>query len=99
MRLMKSRPNAPDFNAANDIAVQALAFLAGDMERLGRFLALTGLDPTTIRQAARQQGFLVGVLDHVLGDEALLVAFAAGHDLAPQDIAEARAVLAGPQVH
>ena len=96
---MKNRASTEEFSAANEIAVEALAFLAEDMERLGRFLALTGLDPSTIRQAAREPGFLLGVLDHVLSDERLLVAFAAGNRFSPQDIAHARTALAGSQVH
>ena len=96
---MKSRHNVQDLSAANDIAVQALAFLGEDTDRLGRFLALSGLDPSTIREAARQPGFLLGVLDHVAGDEALLVAFAAGNGLRPEQVAEARSILAGPSVH
>ena len=35
-----------------NLAVQALAFLAADPERLGRFLAVTGIGPDAIRRAA-----------------------------------------------
>ena len=93
---MKSRDNKQDASSANEIAVLALVFLAEDNDRLGHFLALSGLDPRTIREAARDPGFLVGVLDHLMGDEKLLVAFAAGNDLRPQQITDARAALAGP---
>jgi hypothetical protein len=96
---MKSRDNEQDSSSANEIAVLALVFLAEDNERLGRFLALSGLDPRTIREAARDPAFLVGVLDHLMGDEKLLVAFAAGNNLKPQQIADARAVLAGPTLN
>jgi hypothetical protein len=96
---MKTQDNGKDASSANEIAVQALVFMAEDNERLGRFLALSGLDPRTIREAARDPGFLVGVLDHLMGDEQLLVAFAAGSGLRPQDIAHARAALAGPTLN
>jgi hypothetical protein len=96
---MKNRDNPQDVSIANEIAVQGLAFLAEDIDRLGRFLALSGLDPATIREAAREPGFLAGVLDHIMGDESLLVAFAAGNQLRPQQIVEARNILAGPSVH
>jgi hypothetical protein len=86
-------------SSANEIGVLALVFLAEDNERLGRFLALSGLDPRTIREAARDPGFLVGVLDHLMADEKLLLAFAAGNELQPQEIADARAVLAGPTLN
>ena len=96
---MKSPDTPKNVSYANEIAVQALAFLAEDMDRMGRFLALSGLDPSTIRVAAREPGFLVGVLDHVIGDDSLLVAFAAGNQLSPQQIVDARNTLAGPPVH
>ena len=79
-----------------DLAIQALTFLAADPERLGRFMAMSGLGPETLRAAAGEPGFLVAVLDHLLSDESLLLAFAANADLAPERIAGARARLAGP---
>ncbi len=62
---------------AEGLAIAALGFIAGDAERLGRFLALTGLGPETLRQAARDKGFLGQVLDFMAEDELLLLAFAA----------------------
>lgn len=75
--------------SAEDLAVQALAFLAGRPEDLGRFLAVSGIGPTELRQAARQPEFLSGVLDYLLSEEALLVAFAAANELPPEDVAAA----------
>ena len=37
---------------AENLAIQALSFLAADPERLGRFLAITGIGPDAIRKAA-----------------------------------------------
>ncbi|SRR6266545_2153885 len=81
--------------AAESIAIQALNFLATEPARLGRFLALSGLEPAEIRAAAAEPGFLAGVLEHLGSDEALLVAFAAEAALAPADVDRARAVLTG----
>jgi hypothetical protein len=83
-------------NAANEIAVNALVFLAADEQRLGAFLALSGIDPGTIRTAAREPGFLAGVLEHIAGDEKLLVQFANENGLRPADVAAARNALSGP---
>lgn len=77
------------------LAIDALAFLAEDAERLGRFLTVTGLQPATLRIAARDPMFLVAVLDHCLADEALLLAFAENRRVLPDMIATARARLAG----
>lgn len=81
--------------AAEGLAAAALGFLAADSERLGRFLALSGIAPQAIRAAAREPHFLAGVLDHVLADEAgLLLPFAAAEGIRPEDVATARATLA-----
>jgi hypothetical protein len=80
---------------AETVAIQALNFIARDPERLGRFLALTGLGPGSIREAAREPTFLLGVLDHVASDESLLMAFAHDADIDPAVVAAARDALTG----
>ena len=80
--------------AATTLAIAALNFLAGEPERLERFLALTGLGPQSLRAAAREPCFLLGVLDHVANDEALLLAFANESGISPQDVGRARNALA-----
>jgi Protein of unknown function (DUF3572) len=82
-------------DAAEGLAIQALTFIAGDAERLGRFLAITGIGPNEIRAAAHESGFLIGVLDHLAGDERLLAAFAAEAGIDPPDVERARAALGG----
>jgi hypothetical protein len=82
--------------AAAALAVAALSFLAGETERFERFLALTGLGPQSLRAAARDPSFLVGVLDHVASDEALLLAFAQENEIDPEDVVRARNALERP---
>ena len=81
--------------AAESLAVQALGFLAGEPERLARFLALTGLGPDRIRAAAATPRFLAGVLDHVASEDALVTAFAAEAGIKPEEVEMARRIL-GP---
>jgi hypothetical protein len=81
------------------LAIEALGFLASDEERLGRFLALTGLGPENLRAAAASPGFLASVLAHVAEDEGLLIAFASAAGVRPEDVARASARLTGPPVH
>ena len=81
--------------AAEALAIQALTFIAADGERLGRFLALTGIGPGESRAAAQEPGFLLGLLDFVSQDEALLTEFAQANGFAPEDIGKAQAVLGG----
>src|SRR4029077_19534164 len=90
------RANRPEERVAAEVlAVAALCFIAAEPERLGRFLAMTGIGPDSIRDAAREPRFLAGVLDHVAGDETLLRAFAAEHDFDPDTVMRARELLAG----
>jgi hypothetical protein len=60
---------------AETLALQALGWLAGDEDRLSRFLALSGLDPATLRATADSRETARAVLDFLLGDEALLLDF------------------------
>ncbi len=82
-------------DAAEALAVEALTYLAGEPERLARFLDLSGIDPASIRAAAREPRFLAGVLEHIASDERLLTAFADSADIAPETVDRARAALAG----
>ena len=77
------------------LAIAALGFIAGEPEQLGRFLAMSGIGPDSLREAAREPRFLAGVLDHVTADEALLLAFAAANEIDPDAVMRARDVLAG----
>ena len=45
---MKPRKPALDLDAAEWVAIHALTFLAGDANRLGRFLSLTGIGPSDL---------------------------------------------------
>jgi hypothetical protein len=94
---MKSKPSdAAKSEWAQGLAIEALGFLASDIERLEPFLSLTGIDISNLRKVAADPAFLIAVLDHLASDETLLLAFAAnaGHD--PAEIDRARQMLAGP---
>lgn len=82
---------------AEQMAADVLAFLAGDEDRLQRFAALAGIDLAQIRDLARQPEFLTAIMDHLMGDEALLLAFAAHAGVKPEAVVRAAHVLgAGP---
>jgi hypothetical protein len=83
---------------AEDMAVAALTFIAQDGDQLGRFLALSGLEPGNLREAAAEPSFLVGVLDYLSSDEALLLAFAANFQIDPTAIATAQRVLSDDMI-
>lgn len=52
---------------AETVALQALGFLAGDEDRLARFLAMTGVGPEDLKGRIGDPAFLGAVLDHLLG--------------------------------
>ena len=90
----------PNSHAAQDaevIALKALGFLASEPERLTRFMDLSGLSLETIRAAAGtgEAGFLSGVLDHLLGDQTLLLLFAEAEGVTPDRIDQLRRHLPG----
>jgi hypothetical protein len=78
---------------AEIVAIQALSFVAGEPERLGLFLAESGIGPETLRQAASDPQFLVSVLDFVLRDDETVKAFAKASQHHPTTIAAARQAL------
>lgn len=75
------------------LAVQALAFMADDDSRMSGFIASTGIAVESIRDAAREPNFLAGVLEHILADENLLIAFADSTGINPAEVAHAHQAL------
>ncbi len=81
---------------AEAIAVEGLTFIAADPVLWPRFLALTGIEQSQLRDAARAAGFLPGVLEFILAHEPTLESFCASQDVPPQSVDAARRLLAGP---
>ncbi|ASP32417.1 DUF3572 domain-containing protein [Labrenzia sp. VG12] len=80
---------------AQGIATEALLQLSREPEQIGRFLAFSGIGPEMIRDAAGEPGFLAGVLEFYMADEALLLTFCENAGIRPTMIAAARFALAG----
>ena len=81
---------ALNLETSQDIALQALIFIAEDTKRLSNFLKTTGLNSKEIRENSVLPGFLVGVLDYLLGNESLLLCFCSNKELDPTTIAPAK---------
>ncbi len=94
MPALKSDPTAAE---AEVLALDALKFLAGDPDRLGRFLALTGIGPADLMARAAEPQLLAGVLDHLLADESLLHLCAVETGVPVDRIVAARRRLPGAQ--
>jgi hypothetical protein len=91
------KPTHNPREVAEIVAIQALSFVAGDPERLGLFLAESGIGPETLRTAASDPRFLANVLDFVMRDDATVKAFATASQLHPTNIAAAHQALNDPQ--
>lgn len=91
------KPTRNPREIAEIVAVQALSFVASDPERLGAFLAESGIGPDTLRGAAADPRFLAHVLDFVMRDDATVKAFAAVAELHPTNIAAAHQALNDPE--
>jgi hypothetical protein len=88
----KTRDSSDDVDA---LALAGLSFLAADRERLGDFLAVTGITADSLRQATAQPGFATGVLTYLAGSEELLLAFAAELGRRPDELGATLARLQG----
>jgi Protein of unknown function (DUF3572) len=89
MRLRMSREHA------EEIAVSALSYLSETPELMQRFLALSGIEASGIRQAAAEPHFFAGVLKFFLAHEPTLMAFCAAREIEPQSVVTALAGLPG----
>ena len=59
---------------AETVAIQALSYIAEEPDRLGRFLALSGIGPESLRDAATQaaESFRLTTLRYKLGEATIL---------------------------
>ncbi len=87
--------NAPrlSFSEAAHVAIKAAAFITEDETRLDRFLSLTGWTPQALQQTTERPAFLTAVLDHLTGDESLLLTFASNTGTDPALVGHALRVI------
>jgi hypothetical protein len=88
---MQREPTRTNTSAANaaETAAAVLGWLANEPEMLGRFLALSGLQPNQMRHAVNDPGFLAGMIDFLMGHEPTLLAFCEATDTKPETVAAA----------
>lgn len=82
--------NTPEISNPEELAIAAISFLASDFDQLTRFLSLTGLDPSNLREIASDREFLIAVLEYIMSDEALLISFSENARINPFNVAKAR---------
>jgi hypothetical protein len=82
--------------AAEALAATAFAALAGDPPRLMHFMTETGIGPDDLRAAAGSTEMLSAILEHILGNEPLLLVVASEISQTPEAIGYALQVLQKP---
>ncbi len=80
---------------AEGIAIAALEWLGGQPDLLAVFMGASGLDAAMLPEVADEPGFLGGVLDFLLLDDAHVLAFCAACDLPNDAPMQARMALPG----
>lgn len=83
---------------AENIAIDALAWLADDPELVGGFLGVSGADVSQLQSAASNPEFLGFVLDYIMMDDSLVLACANTIGVKPEVLAAARHYLPGGEV-
>lgn len=82
-------------DSAQVIALQALAWILSDDNRLAALMSQSGIGPADLRGKADDPEVLAAVLDHLLGDDHAVMAFCDAHGLPFTAPLAARSVLPG----
>ncbi|MDO1581852.1 DUF3572 domain-containing protein [Rhizobium oryzicola] len=80
----------------DETAAAILQWLANDLDMLGRFLAISGMQPNQLRGAINDPGFLAGMIDFVMGHEPTLMAFCEASEWKPEAVVAAWHHYSGP---
>lgn len=77
------------------IALQALGYIIEEDTLRDRFVALTGLDPNTLRASLDQPGTLASILEFLISHEPDLIAAAEAQGQTPESLVSAWRNLGG----
>jgi len=83
---------------AETIAIQVLSWLAADDDLIGGFLGVAGASPEDLRARAADPEFLGFVLDYLLSDDNMVMAFCDASHTPANAPMEARTALPGGAV-
>ncbi|MEP6831643.1 MAG: DUF3572 family protein [Rhizomicrobium sp.] len=78
---------------AEILALEALAWLAGQPDGIARFLTVSGLEAADLRRAVGDRDLLGSLLDFLLANEPLLLEFCQNASMSPPAVHKARFLL------
>lgn len=81
--------------AAETLALEVLAHVAGSPADLAQFVETSGIDPQSLRERAGEAGVLKAVIDFLLADDKRLLDFCGEKGIEPKQLHMARHVLDG----
>ena len=81
--------------SAEKLGAQAFSWVADEADRLNAFMAMTGAAPADMVRNITSAAFLGTVLDYILTEDALVIAFCDSRSLPYTSVLQARAVLPG----
>ena len=87
---------APSSETAEELAIKVLGWLTQDPDMMRRFLALSGIEPGSIRQAAAAPGFFAGLTGFLMNHEPTLMTFCEQNDVKAEFVAACHHKLSGP---
>ena len=80
---------------SEEVAIDVLSWLATEPELFNRFLGLSGLEASQLRQAATQPGFFAGVLEFLINHKPTLLKYCEASNERPEHVAQAFRQLGG----
>jgi hypothetical protein len=87
-------------DSAEQLAIKAIVWLAGNDDLLPVFMGSTGADETAFREGLARPEFQASVLDFIMMDDAWVIAFCDAEGIPYDRLMQARAALpGGQQVH
>lgn len=81
--------------SAETLGAQAFSWVADDTDRLNAFMMMTGAAPADLVRNVTAPAFLGTVLDYLMTEDALVIAFCDARSLPYTAVMQARAVLPG----
>lgn len=84
-------------DGAEQLAIKAIVWLAGNDELLPVFMGSTGADESAFREGVAKPEFQASVLDFIMMDDAWVIAFCDNEGIPYDRLMQARAALPGGQ--